>query len=217
MWFDNYDICCINLEEDLERKNSMIEKFANFQIKSNFISANRPDSQWKSTNYQYTGEFGVTLSQLKCLINYVDTSKDGVVIFEDDATFSEDMNDRVNQAISELPDDYDILYLGGAPREKLKYYSKNLCIVGDFTQAVGYIVNKKSIKDLCMYFTDRMGRLFPDACCDNIINDFIKVNGKKGYTIYPFVVEQENGWSTLRQGIREYKDMIRDEWEKFKP
>lgn len=212
--FEDYDVFCINLEEDIERRQHMTNQFFNCGIKNvEFISANRPFNGYKSTNYQYAGEFGVTLSQLKA----INVAKKHAVIFEDDIVFVKDAISRINSFLENLPDDWIIAYLGGCPREKLIPVNDYVCKVGDFTQAAGWIIRDTHQWRLMNFIFERMGRSFPDACFDNMINDYIKVEKNPGYCAYPPIIEQKDGWSTLRQGDRNHRDMIRGEWEKYKP
>ena len=216
--FNYFDIYCINLPEDDERRKHMEKQFKLLEPKFpiNWISAARPHSSFKTTNYQFSGEFGVTLSQLKALVHSMGKHV-APMIFEDDVVFCDDAHDRISQFINNLPSDWAIAYLGGCPKEKLVRVNEYVCKVGNFTQAASWLVNIDHINSLINFILDRMSLPFPNACFDNMINDYIRVANNPGYCAYPPIIEQKDGWSTLRQGDRNYKTMIRGEWEKFKP
>jgi hypothetical protein len=48
------------------------------------------------------------------------------LILEDDVVFLEDISPYLNDAIKQLPPDWDMLYLGASPREPQERYSDNL-------------------------------------------------------------------------------------------
>jgi GR25 family glycosyltransferase involved in LPS biosynthesis len=208
-------IYCINLPEDINRTNFMIDEFNKLDIisKVNFIAANRPPPKYKSSNYQFAGEFGCALSHLKAIIDGIN-STNPIVIFEDDAEFINNAENNIKNIIENLPENWSIIWLGGLPREKLIKYNDYLCNVGEFVQLVGYIVNPTHIKPIINFILDNISQPFPNACIDNIINNYTLIN-KSGYCSYPPIVSQVDGYSTLRQGNRFYKNLVNDKWKKY--
>lgn len=214
-----FSIYCVHLPDDTERYEHMKQQFESVNINNSdvqYTHAARPFNKYQSTNYQFAGEFGVTLSQLKVLISSIEMNKTSM-IFEDDIVFCPNASQRISSFIEHLPGDWAIAYLGGCPKEKLVRVNEHVCKVSAFTQAAGWLVNPIHVRSLTNFILDRMGLPFPHACVDNMINDYIRVMEQPGYCAYPPIIEQKDGWSTLRHGDRNYKAMIRDEWEKFKP
>lgn len=215
-------IYCVNLDEDIERRISMDEAFNTLGIKKyvKYFCAPRPNPDYTSSNFQFAGEFGCSLSHLKCLINAAPNTEEhdhGILILEDDLIFDEKFHEKFNESLVSIPDDWNVLYLGGRPKKKLMKINSHLCKVDEFLQTTGYVVRTSKIKALAEYFCDRLGTTFPNACADKILNDFILQDSGTGYTLYPPIIEQQDGYSTLRFGDRKYKNMIRAEWDKFKP
>jgi len=215
--FDYFDkIFCINLPHDFDRKEVMNKTFRDLGIyeKVFWCFADKPYEGYRATNYQYKGEFGVVLSQLKALVAASFTKvENGIAIFEDDVHFDENSHRMLQEALDNVPDDWDILYLGGRPLEKLEHVQGNIYKVNKFTSAMSYCISAKALRQYALFYIDRMGRAHPDACCDNILNDFIIHNGKNGYVMYPNLTLTIPGHSTLRNGYRDYRDAVQKSWD----
>lgn len=81
--------------------------------------------------------WGLSITQggLGIILSYIDIFKkikgsDGpAMIIEDDTILPNDFDDKLNQTLSELPNDFDILYLGyGDTKVDTKPYSRNLVV-----------------------------------------------------------------------------------------
>jgi GR25 family glycosyltransferase involved in LPS biosynthesis len=219
--FDYFDsIYCINLPEDVERKKEISIQFDKLNIlnKIKWKYAQRPSNNWSANNYNFNGEFGVNMSQLKALIDgATNNPKNGVIIFEDDVWFLDNTNEILTACVKQLPTDWDVLYLGGTPKEKMIKFSTNIMKVNKFISAMAYAVSAKAIAELCMYYTDRLAVPFPDACCDKILNDFIVEKNHNAYACFPAIAWDVPGWSTLRQGPRNYSGLIKQAWKEHTP
>lgn len=219
--FDFFDeIYCVHLPEDIDRQNQMKMIFGQLGILNRVIniSAPRPYYGYKSTNYSFAGEFGVVRSQLKILVDALHRNPTrGVAIFEDDVCFLDNTNEILKTCLNQLPKDWDILYLGGTPKEMMTRVDTHICKVNKFISAMAYCINAKTLKEYIDFYIDRMGEPFPDACCDNILNDFIILKNKNGYACTPPIAWDIPGWSTLRQGHRNYRNGIKTAWETYTP
>lgn len=100
---------------------------------------------------QGNGDIACLKSHRKALQYAKDKDWPAVVIFEDDVQFVTNFNEQLRDAMLELPDNWDMLYLGGADRNPPLSYSKNLkanaCMWGGYA-----IVIRSSVYD---YFIDR--------------------------------------------------------------
>lgn len=217
--FDFFDkIYCINLLTDHERKSIMQNQFKNLGISEriNWVSSPRPHSGYYSSNYKFAGEFGVVRSQLKAVTNSLSSEVvNGIAIFEDDVLFDKESLSLLQETLDNLPKDWDILYLGGRPLEKVEKVIGNIYKVNKFTSAMSYCISAKSIHEYVAHYIDSMGQRFPDACCDNILNDFILRKGKRGYVMYPNLTSTIPGESTLRNDFRDYRPIFDAHWKKY--
>jgi len=71
----------------------------------------------------HPGWVGCRMSHLKLL--KMNRREDVFIIYEDDVRFLQPW-DMVEKAMSQLPDDWDMLYLGASPKEPQERYSENL-------------------------------------------------------------------------------------------
>ncbi len=218
VWNNFEKLYCVHLPEDSDRRTHMENEFSKLNIlnKITWLSANRPLTGYSSSNYQFPGEFGCTLSHLKVLVDAIGSIKP-IAVFEDDAVFAAQTEQQLTDVLNNLPLDWSIIRLGGRPLERLEIYNKHLCVIKKFTQATGYIVNPIYLKDIAKFILDRLGRNFPDACADNLLNDYTLLNNIPGYTCYPPIIWQKDGYSTLRLGNRAYKNLTDQSWVKYKP
>jgi hypothetical protein len=215
-YFDS--IYCINLPRDVERKVIMDIEFDLIGVKDKvkYIYAEPPHKNWRASNYQFIGEMGVTLSQLKAIVDALSKNNEGnILILEDDVTFINNINDVMESL--ELPINWDILYLGGHPLAPLNHYKGNLYSTGKFASAFAYGISAEALKSIAHFYIDRMTLPFPNACADNLLNDFALHRGNNSFAVYPPVVNTVPGWSTLRQGERDYTDVIMKDWEEYLP
>jgi GR25 family glycosyltransferase involved in LPS biosynthesis len=67
------------------------------------------------------GQIGCALSHIKIWEDAINNNYNNIIIFEDDAVIPEDFLDRFNEAYNELPNDWDILLLGGVKLGGKKY------------------------------------------------------------------------------------------------
>ena len=116
------------------------------------------------------------------------------MIIEDDIKVLEPV-EVLNKAIEQLPDDWDMLYLGAGVKEKLKRYSDNLFILGKVlcTHAVIYN-NQNGVVD---YILDNAHGIIDVYYRDNIHGKF------NCYITYPMVCSQEDGLSDTTRWYKE--------------
>ena len=100
------------------------------------------------------GQVGVALSHITLWKTIKTWEEDIAIILEDDATIPKNFWTRLKICINQLPDNWDMLFLGGTSIIGKKY-SKNLLTPTTMetkgiynTGFFGYMVNKKSLKTL---------------------------------------------------------------------
>lgn len=111
---------CINLDRRSDKWNDVIKEFTQHNINPIRFSAYDTAPGWKGCRDSHLS----VLSRAKM---------DGLkqfAVYEDDVVFIEKPNGILKQAISQLPQDWDILYLGVSPLEPMTRYSENLFRVG---------------------------------------------------------------------------------------
>lgn len=113
--FNFFDkIYCINLSERSDRWNECLKNFEKYEI-SNYerIDAVKIDANIPSKR---KGQIGCALSFATCFEKAKNENLKNVLLFEDDFEFKENKEiifQKLNKALSELPEDWDSLFLGG--------------------------------------------------------------------------------------------------------
>lgn len=90
------------------------------------------------------GDLGCLLSHKKALEYARDEGWDMVLILEDDASFVADFNNKLNQAMRELPETWDMLWIGGndAHGQESFPYSANLKVNNGMWGTYGIIIRE---------------------------------------------------------------------------
>jgi glycosyl transferase, family 25 len=123
-WFSR--IVCINLDRRPDRWRRVRTRFSNHGIEAVERFAAVDGSRvavpeiWKGLE----GAYGCLRSHMDVVAAARTDRKDDVLIFEDDVEFAPDLAARFARAMTQLPDDWDILYLGGI-------HAHQPCLVGD--------------------------------------------------------------------------------------
>ena len=204
---------CIGLHETKDRKEYISLESLKLIDSFEYIYADPPHQDFESNNYMFPRELGCTLSHLKAMI-YGSRCRKDILVIEDDIIINDDASNILKQSINELPKNWGVLYLGGRPKSQTYYFSKNLIKVDEFASTQSYLVNKKYIKSYIDFTLDNISLPFPNACSDNILNNFFK---QKSYCIYPSIVKPKPGFSVLRFSDRDYSAHDAKFWKEFSP
>jgi GR25 family glycosyltransferase involved in LPS biosynthesis len=89
------------------------------------------------------GYVGCLKSHQMVLKEAFELNLDKVIIFEDDVELCEDFELKFTEIMSKLPDDWDLLYLGGWNKGVIKEYCAGLNIAEIVVCMHAYIVRKK--------------------------------------------------------------------------
>ena len=211
-FFDH--IYCISLPRSKERKKLASEHFKELGIenKVEWIFAEPPSGDFSKTNFKKAGILGASLSHMRVIYDSVSNMYSNCLVLEDDVFFSKDYFNRMNIGLSELPDDWDILYLGGSPKDKLIPASSQLSKPEDMLGAIAYAINLNYQKTILKQYFKKITSNFPENCADNIIHN---LNNKcNSYTFDPYICETRNGYSEVQDGQRSHQKHIRNLWTK---
>jgi GR25 family glycosyltransferase involved in LPS biosynthesis len=122
----------INLERRPDRLNKFLDKcpLKDVKVISAFDGQNpeKESSDEKllfSKNSMKPGEIGCFISHLRIYKKIVEKNYQYAFIMEDDAIFCPDFHTKFLKVISEMPDDTDILYIGGRFNPN---FSMKLCV-----------------------------------------------------------------------------------------
>lgn len=147
------NVYVINMDKDKQRLKEITKECKKFNIKfERFtgIDASKLTKKEKSkyitdycNNYCTNSIIGCAMSHIKIYEDIINKGYKNALILEDDIYICNDFYDVLNKAFEELPEDYDILYLGALGlASKEKYYDVNI-ILKLFKKKKKYINNNK--------------------------------------------------------------------------
>lgn len=116
------NIYVINMDKDINRLDKVKKECDKFNIKFERFPGINPNTLSEDEKNKYitifcqkyctNGMIGCGLSHFKIYEDVINNNYNNVLILEDDIYFEEDFHYILNNALGELPNDYDILYIG---------------------------------------------------------------------------------------------------------
>jgi GR25 family glycosyltransferase involved in LPS biosynthesis len=217
--FDFFDyIYCIHLPHEVERKKYIQEQFTKVGItdRVKFIHAEPPPKNFTMNNMRRAprGEFGVNLSQIKAVVHAIHDQAKTPLFFEDDIEFHPNTFNVLTEVFTELPNDWNVLYMGGHPRGKKKgkppkIHSKNLIQVQMHSFADAYSIRGTTLVEFFDEWCNRIAQ--PNAMYDIILGDFI--DKKKAFCVYPLLCRQRATKSAISGKYEDKNDLLRRAWK----
>ena len=135
--------------------------------------------------------------------------KGNLLVLEDDVEFTTDARAIFDKAITQLPDNFDVLYLGANLRAPLKRYSDNLHKLKDCwcTQAVLY--SQKA----CDYIAANFN---PET--DQIFDEWMRIKGLNelnSFLVTPMIAFQSQSYSDLQLSDKSYTALMKESEAKY--
>ena len=116
------NVYLINMDKDTERLEKVTKECKKFNINFERFNGVNPLKLSKKELNKYVsktcqnicpyGLIGSGVSHMKIYEDALKNNYKNILVLEDDVYFSEDLYEELNKAMTELPEDYDILYLG---------------------------------------------------------------------------------------------------------
>ena len=110
-YFDK--IYCINLDRRTDRWEKCKTQFDKHGINVERFSALDGDKLEYSNKRLLPGEIGIIRSNLELVKKAKENNYKNILIFEDDVEFADDLNEKFEKYIKQVPEDWSFLYLGG--------------------------------------------------------------------------------------------------------
>lgn len=187
---------CINLDERTDRWQLVQKQFNKHGFKIKRFSAVKKAPGW----------MGCTQSHIDLLM--ILRSERYFFIFEDDVVLLPNFADTLIKAISELPENWDLLYLGANLQQPITKYSKHLCrLKGAFcTHAMlfnnnrglaDYIIgHSPTIKKIDIFYRDHLQEHFNTFICN------------------PMIATQADSYSDITRKNQKYEQLMIDNFNK---
>lgn len=199
---------CINLKQRPERWESVQPELKKIGLIAERFEATK--------NVQ--GYIGCMLSHLAVLEDSMLNNYRHFMVTEDDVRIVGDNPTKIMESsISQLPNDWDILYFGTNPQESLKRYSENLFELknGHTTHAMLFNNNSDSPRGSVVKFIlenrDMIYKLQKiDLFYGSVVQEMFKV-----FVVNPLIATQSNSFSDVTKKHNFYFDIIKDGYDKF--
>jgi len=207
-YFDR--VYCIHYP-DPERREKVHREFKKVGITDvEYVYADRPKGKFHITNMRRApaAEFAVNLSHIKAVVHAIEDGAKRPVFFEDDIVFRDNANQVLTEAVKALPEDWDVLYMGGHPCDEVEQLSDNLVKVARFSFAESYAINGPALVPYLDYWLDRIGQ--PQAMYDFILSGFAEAGN--GYCVYPVLTHQPIGYSHISKRNDDKRDLVKRGW-----
>lgn len=208
-WFDA--VYVISLPDAAERRAAITQQLQSVGIHDwEFVYAEPPAAGFTMSNMRRNprAEFGCNLSHARAILESVACGALRSLCVEDDIVFLPGAIERLTATIGELPPVWDVLYLGGHPREPVTRYSEHLVRVGRWSCAEAYALNGLAVDRLLDYWLNRIGQ--PHAMFDFILGEFAAAN--HGYCVYPPITAQAVGYSTIGGKVDDKRELVERGW-----
>jgi len=106
-------VYCLNLDRRTDRWVKVSEEFKRLEIDvERFSGIDGKDIYDSNTSKYHMGFNGALKSHRKILKDAIDNEYDKICVFEDDLIFCKDFNERFDYYIVNIPNDWDMMYLG---------------------------------------------------------------------------------------------------------
>ena len=134
-------IYCINLDRRTDKYEQCLEEFEKIKITVERISAIDGIQYFKTGIHKNAGAYGLLLTNIKIIEEARLNNYKNILILEDDVKFIENFNEKFNSKIDSLPNNWNLLYLGG----------NNQFNIGKFNLVTGdtnFVITKENYKTL---------------------------------------------------------------------
>jgi len=143
------------------------------------------------------GYVGCLQSHRTVLEKALELKLESVLIFEDDVELCEDFEVKFNDVINKLPEDWDLLYLGGWNKGVMKHYADGLDVAENVVCMHAYMVRGKflPIAIQALHSKDGIEKVPNDYKCDVLLAESL-LKGKC-YICNPTLAWQRVGYSDI--------------------
>ena len=201
------DAYCIHYPDPIRKEQALFE-FGRVGLEPTYVHAQRPMVGFNMSNMRRAPkfEFACNLSHIKAVGKSLCDERP--VFFEDDVVFSDSWQEDLDSAMSIIPDDWDVLYLGGHPREEVEHVDGSLFKVKTFSCAEAYAFNNGAQKRFHDFWCDEIGQL--NAMYDFILGRFAAENN--AYAVYPTITMQRKCHSHISKRVEDKSGLILRGW-----
>jgi hypothetical protein len=178
---------CMNLDKRKDRWIKVCKEFDRVGLMAERFQAHTEDDHGGNRFLAYNHTYW----------NILNGGEGSILVLEDDVEFRNCCH--LGEALSELPDDWDVLYLGANLNGTLQErYSNNLFKI------------KNSLTTHAVAYSDKMRRKIVESFDPDtfpVYDEWLRVNVQEKYNCFviaPMIAWQSKGWSDLWQTMTDY-------------
>ena len=153
------------------------------------------------------GEEGVRLSHVNLLEKSIKENNPFLFIFEDDVDFSENFTEELDRALSVLPDNFDMFYLGASHHQRPILYKENVYKINHSYTAHAVCIKSNMFEHL------KNAILQHNYLQVDVIYGLVQ-NQINAYAVYPHLAWQINSYSDIQNKFIDY-DFLKKEFVRF--
>lgn len=196
-------IYCINLDRRPDRWEQSQIIFNKFELNVERFSAFDGNNLITGYGKVYDCELAGTISHTTLIKKCLDLNLKNVLILEDDVEFHDNIFEKFNESILELPDNWDLLFFGGNHVGGFTQFSKNLIKLNRSYALQCYGVNNTNMEFIYKKMISYIGytltlnyQNIPSVAADYymaFLHNILNV-----YSIYPNVTYQRESFSDIQ-------------------
>lgn len=199
-------IYCVNLDRRKDRWERSNEIFKNYNLTvERFVAID--GKELKSNEMKLpSGVIGILRSDLAIIKNAKQNNYKNILIFEDDIEFSEDFNQKFDEYIKQIPEDWSFIYLGGNNKRPATMISENAKKIDLMYSAYAVIIRQNVYNELIEEISKEQKQV-----------DLIFASLQKkypSYMIYPYLVWVRNDYSDINERFIDVSYLKKDKYEK---
>lgn len=146
----------------------------------------------------FKGNVGCLISHLN-LIKYCESMGfESIMVFEDDCGFVDDFNNRLDNLMTKVDDDWKMLYFGGSLFEVDDEFDSYISVSKVLTTH-SYMVKRDVFKSIIENFLEKIFTSEVDVCYSDLHKKI------KTYLAMPFLTFQSEGYSDIGCDFRDYQ------------
>lgn len=177
----------INIEEQKTRLDSALQEINKACIRDvKVFKAITPESP-EGSRLKTKGQLGCYLSNKSCIEEAYHSNANAVLILEDDVSFAYGFQELFKQAYSDIPSDWDIIFIGSNEKTRLprKIVAGMAAIPNEHWGTHCYLLSRSGIEKVYEYFK---ANPTPTYEIDMLLTNQIK--GLKQYSFFPSLATQ---------------------------
>lgn len=192
-------IYCVNLDRRADRWGETQVEMKRLNLQNRVFRYSAIDgNEVGGKNRLLPGEHGLILTHINILKEAIDKGYSNILIFEDDVEFINDF-ENIDDYISKVPEDWDIIYLGGNHIRGPRKVNDRISRVTKTYTTHAMLINSKSFQ-----------RLINELSKFNAQLDVIYTNlNLRLYTCMPSIATQRVSFSDIQGGNVNYKPYIK--------